>query len=78
MSDQFITLKFAGCSVNCGGYAFCSTYHDQLMAEYYAAREAYEQAKELACNGFKTEGDQYEQDHPRPTLKQFMTGGKQR
>lgn len=53
-------------------------YHDQLMQEYYAAVESWKLQRELVCNGYETEQRLYDQDHPRPTLKQFLTGGRER
>lgn len=45
-----------------------------VMAEYYAAREAYDDALESASYGYATEGAEYEAANVRPTLKAFLVG----
>lgn len=49
------------------------SYHDQLMAGYYAIREAEEQAAEDATCGYATELAEWWAEHPRTTFKIYLT-----
>jgi hypothetical protein len=47
-----------------------------VLAEYYAAREAYDDALENASSGYATEAAEFEAENKRPTLKAFLVGLK--
>lgn len=47
-----------------------------LMDEFYAAREAYDDALENASSGYATETAEFEAVNVRPTLKAFLVGLK--
>ena len=48
--------------------------HCVLMDEYYAQREAWLDAREAACAGYRSEEIEWERDNPRFTFKQFLIG----
>ena len=50
-------------------------YHENLMATYYAAREAWKLQAEYVTCGYRTEMAEYRQRHPQPTFKEFLRGG---
>ena len=43
-----------------------------LMAAYDAAVAEWEAYREAHSNGYPAEEEEYERNHPRPTLKEFM------
>jgi len=48
--------------------------HDDLMAGYYAAREAQEQEAEAVAIGYATETAEYYRDHERLTFRKYLEG----
>jgi hypothetical protein len=47
--------------------------HADMMSAYYAAREAWEVAREAASHGYVTEQREYAEHTPPPRLAEFMT-----
>ena len=54
----------------------CSPAHRQLVADYRAARQAWQDAAEAATYGYATELADYAADHPPPTFKQWLQAGQ--
>lgn len=53
-----------------------SRHHEQLMSEYYAAREYQEQEAKQYGAGYDTETAEYYAYHERVTFKAFLIGRK--
>lgn len=49
-----------------------SAYHDRLMSEYYAAREAYETRMEAYSLGYDTEMVEYRRTESPVTFKTWL------
>lgn len=53
-----------------------SAWHQQVMADYYAAREAYELERERKTRGYAAELKEYAQAHPPYTFRRHLEGLK--
>lgn len=51
------------------GYNWWRSY---IVDSWFFADHAWKLAREAETMGYATENKQYEEDHPRPTLKTFM------
>lgn len=51
-------------------------FHDRLMEEYYAARDAQEHQAEMEGYGYSEETAEFYANHPRITFKEFLIGRK--
>lgn len=49
-------------------------WREMIVDAWRCAHDAWEAAREAACNGWATEEAEWAADHPRPTLKSFMVG----
>lgn len=47
-------------------------YHCNMMAEYYAARNAQEEHAEDVSHGYKTEREEFYNQEPRVNFKDFL------
>lgn len=46
--------------------------HEQMMEDYYSARDAWLKAREAVALGYATEEQEFAANHPRPLLRDFM------
>ncbi len=57
-----------GCRANC--------LHRHLVDRYHEARRVWENDREEASIGYRTEAELWEKDHPGPTFKQWLIDSK--